>query len=77
MNPQDARRAAPNPPIEPVEAGGMLPPPGAPKWVTAELMLETCQTWQPYYNAPLTADDVLEIIRSIGQLVDLIGEPPP
>jgi len=70
-------RTFPNPQNEPVEAGGMLPPPGAPKWVTAELMNETCQTWQPYYNAPLTADDVLEIIMGFGQLVELIGETPP
>jgi len=72
-----ARHPAPSPQIEPDVAEGMAPPPGAPRWITAELMFETWQTWQPYYNEPLTADDVLGMIVGVGQLMELLGEPSP
>ena len=48
-------------------------PPGAPAWVTAELLAHTLAAWQPYYAAPLTATDALEILLNVGQLIDALG----
>ena len=62
--------------------GEMLPrqapqtvPPGVPRWVTAELLAETIRVWQPYYSEPLTAEDALAMILSVGQL--FAGREPP
>ena len=47
-------------------------PPGAPSWVTAELIAETLRVWQPYYRTPLTPEDALEMIIGVGQLFDVL-----
>jgi hypothetical protein len=43
-------------------------PPGAPAWVTADLIAETIRVWQPGYNEPITADEALGILLRVGQL---------
>ena len=47
-------------------------PEGAPTWVTAELVDQTIQTWQPYYEHPLTSEDALAIIQVGGRLLELL-----
>lgn len=49
-------------------------PPGAPSWVTAELIADTLRVWQRYYDRRLTPDDALEIILNVGQLFDVLRE---
>jgi len=34
-------------------------PDGAPDWITNELLVETLETWQPYYGGSLTVEDAL------------------
>ena len=53
-------------------------PPGVPAWVTPELIAETLRVWQPYYAAPLTPDDAVGIILTVGQLFRVLssGSPP-
>ena len=46
-------------------------PDGAPEWVTAELLEEAIDVWQPYYEERLTARDALEITLSVGRLADI------
>lgn len=43
-------------------------PPGAPRWVTPELLEHTLRVWQRYYKNPLTVDDALGMILSASQL---------
>lgn len=38
------------------------------------LIRETIEAWQPLYPSTLTEADALEILRSVNQLLDLIGE---
>ena len=47
---------------------------GAPPWITAEILADTLETWQPFYDEPLTETDALEILLDVGQLLDVIGE---
>lgn len=49
-------------------------PDGIPSWITPELMAETVETWQPYYNHPLTPQEIADIIQNIGQLFDVMGD---
>ena len=49
-------------------------PDGAPDWVTEELILETLDTWQPYYGGSLTAEDALEILLGVTKLFEFIHE---
>ncbi len=52
-----------------------LVPAGAPAWVTAELIAQTIQTWQRYYEEPLTSGDALAMIMNVALLCDsLHGE---
>jgi hypothetical protein len=37
-------------------------PPGAPSWITPELIRDTIETWQAHYGKALTGQDALEII---------------
>lgn len=43
-------------------------------WITPELIEETLQTWQPYYNEPLSEADAVEILQSVGRLLDCLQE---
>ena len=51
----------------------MRVPAGAPSWVTPELLEHTIRVWQPYYQTQLIPADALEIILSVGQLVDVLS----
>jgi hypothetical protein len=48
-------------------------PSGAPDWVTADLLEEAIEVWQPYYEDELTVEDALEITLSVGRLADVIS----
>ena len=49
-------------------------PPGAPEWVTAELLADTIATWQSFYPHRLTELDALEILLAVGRLFDSVGD---
>lgn len=57
------------------------PPPGSPKWITPEEIEDTLRVWQPRYKQLLTADDALEILINVRNLLDVlyplkkVGEP--
>ena len=46
------------------------PPAGAPAWVTPELLAQTIDTWQPYYQFSLTTHDALEILLNVTELFE-------
>ncbi|TXT23934.1 MAG: Uncharacterized protein FD138_3148, partial [Planctomycetota bacterium] len=48
-------------------------PTGTPEWVTAELIDLTIRVWQPYYKAPLTPDDAVTMLLSVGRLFGVIS----
>jgi len=48
-------------------------PPGAPGWVTPELIDLTIRTWQPYYRTPLSPDDALTMILNVGRLYGVLS----
>ena len=50
-------------------------PPGAPSWITPELIADTIETWQPYYELDLTVNDALEILQGVGNLIDVLEKP--
>jgi hypothetical protein len=55
-------------------------PPGAPTWITPELIEHTLRVWQPYYANPLTTEDALAIIQNVGRLFEVVsvkGESQP
>ena len=45
-----------------------------PAWITPELIAETLETWQPYYAESLTTADAVEILCTVGGLLDGLGE---
>lgn len=45
-----------------------------PNWVSAELISQTLEVWQPRYRRTLTADDAIEILLNVAALLDVIGE---
>jgi hypothetical protein len=53
-----------------------LVPPGAPDWITGELLAETIRVWQPDYEKTLTTEDALEILLNVGNLLDILEEIP-
>jgi len=57
------------------EGVGVVPP-GAPRWVTAELIEHTLRVWQPYYAERLSVDDALEMILNVAALGELLREKP-
>ena len=48
-------------------------PPGAPPWVSRELIEHTLRIWQPFYIAPLMPEDALEIIMSADRMFELVS----
>jgi hypothetical protein len=56
----------------PVAQPATTVPEGTPPWVTAELIVDTIETWQPYYEEQLTSRDALEILLSVAHLVDAL-----
>jgi hypothetical protein len=56
------------------EANEVRVPPGAPAWVTPELIQHTLRVWQQFYEHPLTAQDALTMILSTGRIVEALAE---
>lgn len=52
-------------------------PAGTPAWITPELVEATIRTWQPYYKAPLSTEDAIEIIRNAGLLFQVMSTTHP
>lgn len=48
-------------------------PPGAPSWVTTELIEQTLKIWQPFYAKTLIPDDALEMILSVDRMFDFVS----
>jgi len=48
---------------------GVRPPP----WVTRELLEETRQVWESRWKGTITDKDALEIILSVGRLLDTLS----
>ena len=51
-------------------------PPGAPGWVTAELIGQTINVWSPRFGRALTTDEALDIIMSVGELNRVLTGAP-
>ena len=68
MKPALPVRATTKPPADAAESPTL--PPGAPGWVTPELITQTIDAWQPYYRFSLTAHDALEILLNVSQLFE-------
>jgi hypothetical protein len=49
-------------------------PPGAPAWVSAELLADTIVVWQPYYSEPLTDQTALDLVLGVGRLFAALGD---
>ena len=49
-------------------------PPVLPDWITPELITETIAIWQPRYSKRLTDQEAIEILRTVGQLFDALGD---
>jgi hypothetical protein len=47
-------------------------PPGAPKWITGDEIEDTLRVWQRYYRELLTANDALEILINVHNLLDVM-----
>lgn len=43
-----------------------------PDWISDELILNTLETWQPYYADRLTRDDAIAIIKNVGGLFECL-----
>jgi len=50
-------------------------PLGAPKWITEEDIAEALRVWQRHSKEELTADDAVEILVNVDQLLRLLVEP--
>jgi hypothetical protein len=44
-----------------------------PAWISAELIQETRDTWQSYFDRPLTDEDVVRIATRVAMLMDAVG----
>ena len=49
-------------------------PPGAPAWVTPELIEHTLRVWQPYYDDHLIPEDALAMILNIGRIFEVLSQ---
>lgn len=55
------------------EDAGCILPAGTPAWITPELVEATIRTWQPYYQATLSTEDAIGIIRNAGLLFEAMS----
>jgi len=55
------------------EASRLRLPEGTPTWITPELVELTVKTWQPYYPQPLTIDEAIDMIRSVGRMWEALS----
>jgi hypothetical protein len=46
--------------------------PELPSWISRQLIEHTLRVWQPFYDAPLTHRDALEIITNVSGLMDVL-----
>ena len=46
---------------------------GLPSWITTDLISETIQVWQPYYAQPLTFQDAIGILLSVGNVFAVLS----
>lgn len=58
----------------PSDCAPVARPPGAPAWMTNELLTETLAVWQPFYAQTLTEQDAVELLRSASRLLDALGD---
>ena len=49
-------------------------PPGAPAWITDELIELTLRTFQPRYDAKLTPEDAMEMLVTFSRVADVLRE---
>jgi hypothetical protein len=48
-------------------------PTGTPEWVTPALVHDTIRVWQPFYKNPLTLEDAVIILSSVGRLFRILS----
>ena len=48
-------------------------PDGTPVWVNSDFYLKTLELFQRRYGKVLTDDDVVEILRNVDRLFDVLG----
>jgi hypothetical protein len=44
-----------------------------PAWISEDLIRATLTVWQPYYDAPLTRQDAVEMILAASQLLSALS----
>jgi hypothetical protein len=49
-------------------------PPGAPAWITVELIEETIRVWQPYYADTLSVSEALEILKGAERILQMLAQ---
>ncbi|MCP4191769.1 MAG: hypothetical protein GY768_14230 [Planctomycetaceae bacterium] len=69
MNPSTRRKIADN-------SSSTRQDSSLPSWLTTELVEKTLQVWQPHYSYRLTRDDAIAIIKSVGQLFEVLRQEP-
>lgn len=47
--------------------------PGCPAWITPALIAETIRVWQPYYSEPLTTEDAVAMLQTVGRLLETLS----
>ena len=57
-------------PTRPAKAGL---DPALPAWITPERIANTRTTWQPYYSEPLTDEDAIEMLLTVGNLYRVLA----
>ena len=51
--------------------GGEVPD-GAPSWITSELINETIQVWQRFYEESLNEKDALVLLLNVSELIEVV-----
>jgi hypothetical protein len=46
-----------------------------PEWIEPKLIEDTIAVWNPFYGRSLTPAEAIEILQSVGRLVDVLQEP--
>lgn len=59
--------------IQGINGDAVTAPPGAPSWMTPELIAHTIRVWQPYYSDSLTPDDAVTILRNVSELFGVLS----
>jgi hypothetical protein len=45
-----------------------------PGWISADVITETRAVWQPFYQQPLTDDEIVALLLNVGNLFRLLSE---